>query len=109
MVKKYSDAAISIGIQKALAGWCHRYRTEDGRTCLAERPLDVKKEMVRLGYNGVAYLDNAELSRLGFTVVRAQYAGGAHRTGRFCDVIVLQWLTGDVDRVFSELIQARRR
>lgn len=75
-------------VQKAIAMWANRYETEAGEIVRAATIGDVRSNLVQLGISAARY-DMSDFERAGVRVVRAQYVGGARKTGKFVQVAVL--------------------
>lgn len=64
------------------------YMDAAGRVLVADRAAVINTNLRLRGWSGLSHMDGHDYCTLGFTVAQAEYIGGAHRTGRYCEVVV---------------------
>lgn len=79
--------AAHITEAQAVANW--PYETRSGEVVQATPVSQIAGALREKGWRRVGRLDRFDLRDLGLTIVEAQYVGGAHKTGRFVDCVVL--------------------
>ncbi len=82
-------ATLTEAVRSVLEEQGSRYTTEDGETVRADRLDEIKARLREKGWRKVSRLEESDLSRLGFRVLRATYASGVRPTGRYITVVAL--------------------
>lgn len=77
-------------IRKAIMKWPSRYETKEGRTVKGEVVSRIPGALRDAGWSKVRRLDEDDLKEMGLEIISAQYAQGAHPTGKYVRVVVAE-------------------
>lgn len=82
------NAITKADVFSAISSWPSMYETKDGERITGCRVSEMPARLRDTGWRNVPRYDASDFEKLGCRIVRAQYVGGAHKTGRFIDVVV---------------------